>query len=283
MSLTVWQEHRFWLQILYEHALFVYENLSPGETEAVTQACAFMHEFCELLSELSGMDPHAPVHAPTNVGFAQRAYAVASRYCQFEEGLQKRRINNEVVLSLSPSYFNGTLLEAKEYIRLLSYYVKGIQPPHLPLLSLLNTWLIDQLGHSILLINMLDPLETIVATRSERFRNLFRSLLSQAQSMAMFPYSESEIYPRLALLGHETADVVKRFYRYVETVTRLYRKRQVLNKTTLRFLEHHFSETNYFLIKLSYYFPDIQPLPDGGRLYQSEDDEGRPHSRDAKK
>lgn len=42
-------EHRFWLQILGDHARFLFRSLSPAEVEAVSTAHHFIHVFDQLL------------------------------------------------------------------------------------------------------------------------------------------------------------------------------------------------------------------------------------------
>lgn len=48
---TALLEHRFWLQILGDHARFFYHSLSPTETEEIQRANMFMNEFDQLLDE----------------------------------------------------------------------------------------------------------------------------------------------------------------------------------------------------------------------------------------
>jgi hypothetical protein len=45
---------------------------------------------------------------------------------------------------------------------------------------------------------------------------------------------------------------------FIYSTVNKYKENKLLNKSTLRFLEHHFPETCYFIKKLSYYSPDLQ-------------------------
>ncbi|MDR6227338.1 DUF2935 domain-containing protein [Desmospora profundinema] len=262
MELRAWDEHHFWLEILEDHAQFVFEFLSPAEKKWVQAAKSYKQRFRALRQELQGIDRGAAVTSFEMIQFARRAQPVAAGYYQLETALQRLRIRNQIVITATPSYFNGTLLENEEYLRFLSHYVCGMEPPPLPLADLLELWLVDQLGHALLLINHLDPVEVQVAARADQFRAAFQALLLQNRTITGYLRSEPPGFPRQMKLAAQAAEQVTEFYFFVQYVVREFRNHQLMNKTTLRFLEHHFPEACYFLHKLSHYAPDITIPPD---------------------
>lgn len=142
-----YEEHRFWLEILDDHAHFVRDYLSPTEGQWVRLAQQYIDAFHGLRIRLSQLNPQQlDAKAPEMVAISQSIYPVAAGYYRFEGEMQRLRILNEVNLNLTPTYLNGTLNENQEYLRLLQYYVQGRQPVPLSLTDLLDLWLEDQLG-----------------------------------------------------------------------------------------------------------------------------------------
>lgn len=63
-------------------------------------------------------------------------------------------------------------------------------------------------------------------------------------------------------MAREVADSVIKLYRLVEKVVQLYKESEALNRTTLRFIEHHFPESCYFLRKLANFDPAVFDIGD---------------------
>lgn len=65
-------------------------------------------------------------------------------------------------------------------------------------------------------------------------------------------------FPLQIAFAREVSSTVLAFNQIVENVITLYKGKEVLNATTLRFLEHHFPESCYFLTKLSAFVPEME-------------------------
>ncbi|MFC0215593.1 DUF2935 domain-containing protein [Paenibacillus chartarius] len=180
--LTPWEEHLFWIGILEDHAQFVLDHLGGEETTRAQQAEQFRTAFKALRRRLFSLDRTLPVNDPGLVQFAQEARSVAYAYYLFEGELQKNRIENTVTIQLTPAYFNGTLGENEEYLRILHSYGQGRDYQKLSLYRLLDMWLEDQLGHAVLLSDHLDPTELGYIDRSRRFIEAFQALALQETS-----------------------------------------------------------------------------------------------------
>ncbi|EPZ43029.1 MULTISPECIES: DUF2935 domain-containing protein [Alicyclobacillus] len=261
MSISVWQEHRFWVDILLDHAQFVHDNLSPSETKWVNTASQFIVSFQSLSDELSTLHPALPESSGEMIEFAKKVHPVAYNYYRFEGHLQKLRISNDVNLNLSPTYLAGTTDENQEYLRLLSYYTKGQSAPMLSLPQLLDLWLFDQSGHGTLLADVLDPIEISLLKEVRGYVDVF--LVDLATNIVLKHYLKFTPpgFPFEKRFIRRVAENVVRFYRFVEETVHRYKQDEALNRTTLRFLEHHFPESCYFLTKLAYYDPGIYAIP----------------------
>ncbi|TYP79077.1 DUF2935 domain-containing protein [Paenibacillus methanolicus] len=255
--LTPWEEHRFWVEILQDHAYFVRDHLSVSEQEPIRLAQSYIDAFQSLYNELHALDKNGDYRNPGLVAFARKAWPVANGYFQLEGSLQRARIANRVNLNLSPTYLNGTLNENQEYLRLLGYMTHGQAPPPLALVDLMDLWLEDQLGHAILLINVLDPAEHGIRARAQIHLDAFRALFSQNEVIRGYLRFSPPGIPVQLRLARETLAAVNGFYEFVLEIIHLYRSTALLERTTLRFLEHHLPETCYFIRKLADLVPDV--------------------------
>jgi len=258
--LTVAEEHRFWLEILGDHAHFVHDHLSPSEVQWVQAAAGYIRAFCALLHRLDTLPPKPP-SSPEWVAFAKEAYSYAAGYYKLEGQLQALRIANQVNLNLSPTYLNGTLSENQEYLRLLGYYVQGVEAPGLPLWNLMELWMEDQLGHAVLLRNILDPVEIPLTNEAATIATAFQAHLTKSRAIHGYLRFTPPDFPAQLEFAREVSATVVRFYLMVLNVVTKYRRTEVLSRTTLRFLEHHIPETCYFLRKLTELVPDIEDIP----------------------
>lgn len=257
-SLTVWEEHFFWLEILQDHAIFVRDHLSATHKKEIEIAERFIQSFAGLLHNLQQLNPNSGYVTNEMITFARQVYPVAYEYYRFEGKMQNRRIKNEINLNLSPTYLNGTLSENQEYLRLLTDYINGRKPVPLRLDQLLDLWLDDQLGHIVLLRNVTDPIELEVEHQTNLYAQKFQMFILQNHHIKGYLRFIEEGFPRQQELALEVGRTVIEMNLYITSVVERYKGKKILNKTTLRFLEHHFPETCYFLKKLAEFAPELK-------------------------
>lgn len=256
-AINVWDEHLFWLGILQDHAIFVRDHLSKEDEEEISIAERFIQFFLMLLNELHQISPTLGVSSNELVEFAKRSYSVSFEYYRFEGQLQNLRIKNRINLNLSPTYLNGTLNENQEYLRILSYFANGQPPVPLRLDQLLDLWLEDQLGHIILLRNVTDPIELGVDQQANVYAQRFQMFILQNHHIKGFLRFTEEGFPRQKELAFEVGRTVIEMNLYIRSIVEKYHGNRILNKTTLRFIEHHFPETCYFIKKLAEFAPEL--------------------------
>lgn len=256
--ISIWEEHLFWLGILQDHAYFIRDHLSPTETEYVNTAEAYINWFGELNKMLENI-PRTSGHSDENMMyFSQRVWPVAKGYFEFEGKLQSLRIDNKVNLNLSPTYLNGTLAENQEYLRILSHLVQGKDPVPLPLVNLMDLWLEDQLGHALLFEDLLDPIELAARRQTEAYIGMYQGFMVQNRILKGYLRFKDPGFARQREFANEVGKTTLEMCRYISTMVHKFKENKLLNDSTLRFLEHHFPETCYFIKKLSYYAPELQ-------------------------
>ncbi|WP_146241135.1 DUF2935 domain-containing protein [Paenibacillus sambharensis] len=257
--LPPWNEHLFWIGILEDHAVFVIDHLSARETRWMEAASGYRAPFAQLRTQLQTLDPALPVSDERMIAFARNAQSLAHSYYQFEGELQRRRIENTVDIQLMPVYFNGTLLENEEYLRILGYYVSGKPYPPMSLHALIDMWLEDQLGHAILLSDHIDPTELPLLQQTGTFIDAFQAHMAKNHAIGGFLRFTPPGFPAQRKFAVDVSVTSLAFYSFVEQTIERFRRDEVLGRLTLRFLEHHLPETCYFLYQLARFDPRIVP------------------------
>ncbi|MFE8701405.1 DUF2935 domain-containing protein [Cytobacillus sp. FJAT-54145] len=260
-EISPWEEHRFWLEILKDHAYFVRDYLSPAEIQWVEKANQFIKWFEQVETQLSRISPNAQVQSNEMMAFSRNAYDVAYNYSLFEGQIMNLRLYNKININLTPTYFNGTLNENMEYLRILSYYMKGQAYQPLALTDLLDLWLEDQLGHAALLIRLVDGVEFDIIQSATALKGKFSQHIVKNNAIKGYLRVTQEGFPIQIRFGYEVAESVIQFNELVSHAVHLFKDDELINQATLRFLEHHFPESCYFMNKLSYYARDLQYPP----------------------
>ncbi|MFD0588835.1 DUF2935 domain-containing protein [Paenibacillus sp. GCM10027627] len=259
-DLTPFQEHSFWLEILEDHAHFMHDFLSPTEEKWVHAAGQYIEAFRGLRNRLSQLNPLLNVQSPEMKEISQAIYPVALGYYRFEGEAQRLRILNEINLNLTPSYLNGTLNENQEYLRLLQYYIHGRQPVPLSLMDLLDLWLEDQLGHAVLLQNVLDPVEIGYSEQADSYAKAFQAHMLKNDAIKGYLRFITPGFAVQMQLARAVSETTAQFYQMVLKIIELFQESSILSRATLRFLEHHLPETCYFIRKLKQFEPSIHKL-----------------------
>lgn len=253
-----WEEHYFWVNILLDHAFFVRDYLSPAETNLVEEANDFIGRFTRVRNQLEQIPQRSTINSPEIIQFSSYAAQVSYDYYLFEGKILNLSVNNQIQINITPTYFNGTLNENGEYLRILQYYMKGTDYPPLALVDLLDLWLEDQLGHAALLRRALDVSEQILLEQVGTITKLFSAHMLKNDAIKGYLRFLPPQFPAQISFAREVSHTVQAFNQLVEHVIRLYKGKSVFNATTLRFLEHHFPESCYFLTKLSAFVPEIE-------------------------
>jgi len=256
--ISLWDEHSFWLEMLQDHAYFVRDGLSPNESEYVEIARQFIRLYDELIGELQSIPRHAGYQDSQMIDFSRKAWQVVKSYYDFEGTLQSLRIDNKVNLNLSPTYLNGTLSENQEYLRILSYLAQGQEPVRLSVTQVMDLWLEDQLGHAVLFENLLDPIEVEANIATQEYKRRFQLYIVQNHHLKNYLRVKQPGFARQQEFIYQVGKTTLEMNQYIRTMVEKYKGNTLLNKTNLRFLEHHFPETCYFLASLSYYEPRLQ-------------------------
>jgi hypothetical protein len=266
LSLTVTQEHLFWLHVLEDHARFLLDRLAPHEQEWIGEADRFAAGFASLRGKLPVLPEPSLPYSQEWISFAKEAHRRAAGYYKLEGRLQALLLRKHIQLDLPPSFLNSTLNENQEYLRLLRYYVQGAEAPPLPLWDLMELWLGDQLGHANLLHDLADLTDVMKAEAIRTAEDLRTHLIRNKAIHGYLRFTPPGFDEQLEAAA-EAADCVTRFCRQLRDHTDRLNAKAAVSPFIDRFLKHQLVESAYFLQKLSDWLPGRPLLQEAAFLF----------------
>ncbi len=253
-SISITEEHHFWLANLRDHACLVRNHLTPEEDTWQEIAEQYRVTFEQLQDELQWNKSNGDT---PSAAFARRAQAAAYGYFRFEGHMQRLCLHHQVELYLSPSHLNSTLNENQDYLRLLYYWTRGEEAPPLPLADLTGLWLESQLNAMSSYCHLLDETEHAHLQQAEQLKQQLREHLAKNAAIRGYLRFTSEGFPLQISLAIETARTMNSLAHFSIAMAKLCRHNQVSSNCPSFYHQHIQSEASYFLGKLSARVPQI--------------------------
>ncbi|PTX55129.1 protein of unknown function (DUF2935) [Melghirimyces profundicolus] len=240
-------EHRFWLQVLGDHARFIRDSLAPGEKEAIRRAKGYVTAFDGLLE-----NARRPVTDPKAVrSLTGEAKQAAEGIREFKLSLVKAHLTASIGISLSPSFLNHMVNEVEEYLRLLSFLCRGEVPPREHPVHHHLLWLQDAYGHSSALAGNLDFVEKSWKKKSDRFTQHFEAFYLKAVELAGYLRTCLADFPALRRFHREVELEMALFQNFLQELEEFRLNKEVLGVLTPLMADHMFREECYYLTKLA--------------------------------
>jgi len=241
-------EHRFWLQILGDHARFILLALSPAEQEDVRQAESFIARFDALLAAARMQD------AETRLAALNREAMEATRALKtFKLGLLERLLTGKVDLLFTPTFLNHMVNELEEYERILGELLAGRPVPRLHPLHYDMVWLQDAIGHAAELSSDMDPVERRWIEKSRAFQMEFGAFFLKAVEMAGYLRTSLRDFPAFRQFHADVDLEMKLFMRFLQEIEELQIGPKLLDRIHPLMPDHMFREECYYLTKLAAY------------------------------
>jgi hypothetical protein len=239
-------EDRFWLQVLGDHARFIFNALAPDEQEEIQQANYFRNIFDQLLERsrqtLSGAELMA---------LNQQAYQQAQGIRNFKLNLLRKQLVERLRVGLPPTFFNHMVNEVEESLWVFNALMAGqIPPPQNPLHYHL-LWLLDAEGHAVALLDNLDNVERDLIERSNVFMNQFNDLYKKALELSGYQRTCLVEFPALARFNRQVDTQMIIFKEFLDLLEELVASKQALGTLTPLMPDHMAREECYYLTKLS--------------------------------
>ncbi|MED4584431.1 DUF2935 domain-containing protein [Brevibacillus choshinensis] len=237
-------EHRFWLQILGDHARMMYNSL-PRQAEADSRrAFSFISAYDRLLmqarQEISG-DQLQMVNRQAN--------ALTQELRTFKLHLIRESLTGK--LSLPITFLNHMVNEADEYLGILVWLLADQVPPLQHPIHHHLLWLSDASAHSSGIARSLDMVEKRLQAKSEDFIKVFDALYLKAIEMAGYMRSNMQQFPALTRFDQEAEWEILLFSKFLEELEELSLSAQLIGTLTPLIPDHMGREECYYLMKLS--------------------------------
>ena len=239
-------EHRFWLQIMGDHARLIQTALSPVEAHDAALAAGFIERFDRLLAEA-----RAPGAEARLADLNREAAAATRELKEFKLSLLERLLLGKVELLFTPTFLNHMVNELEEYERILAALLAGRPVPLFHPLHYDLVWLQDAVGHSASIAGDLDLTEKPWIRKSEAFQTGFEALFLKAIEMTGYMRTELREFPAFRKFHRDIDLEMKVFMRFLQELEEMQVSAELLDRISPLIPDHMFREECYYLTKLA--------------------------------
>ena len=243
---TVLFEHRFWLQVLGDHARFIHSTLAPKEVHEIEQAQYFINTMDALLARA-----RQSIKTQEVLDLSCQALEESQRIREFKLGLVRRHLVGEIDIGLPPTFINHMVNEVEEYIRILNSLVRRELPPPLNPLHHHLLWLPDAEGHAAGIASDLDSVERDLIAISEAFMHQFDDYYTKAIEFSGYTRTCLKDFPALSRFNKQVEEEILNFKKFLRHIEQLILSNKALGALTPLFPDHMAREECYYLIKLA--------------------------------
>lgn len=239
-------EHRFWLQVLGDHARFILNSLAPPETAHIAKAKRFVQVFDKLLA-----DARQTTGGEGLAALNREAHAETEALRSFKLELLARSLEGRLRSSLPPTFFNHMVNELEEYVRILDALLAGRPVPVYHPLHHDLLWLQDAHGHAGAIAMGLDRVEADLLRRSVDFEKHFQALYLKAVEMAGYLRAQLQEFPALRRFHRQVDLEMALFRKFLSELVELELNAEALDIISPLMPDHMAREECYYLLKLA--------------------------------
>ncbi|MEF3310035.1 DUF2935 domain-containing protein [Paenibacillus sp. GYB004] len=239
-------EHRFWLQILGDHSRFIYNALSPKESEDIQAAHHFIQSFDRLLELSRTAASNADIHTLT-----QQALPLTSQLRLFKLNLLQKLLLGQVTIGFTPTFINHMVNELEEYLRILNALAAGDAVPRFDALHHDMLWLSDAVGHAAAIASNLDFVEKRLIEKSQKFEVHFQQFYMKSIEMAGYMRTQLRDFPAFRRFHTDIDLEMKLFVSFLRELEEMELSAEVLDRIAPLMPDHMMREECYYLMKLA--------------------------------
>lgn len=238
-------EHQFWLQILGDHARFIFNTLSPREDVLIKQAEMFINTFDNLLKTSRYKISENELNTLNT-----EIYKAVLKIRQFKLDIISNQITGKIDISLPPSLINHMVNELDDYLLILNAITKKVyynaSPIYLHLL-----WLPDSSGHASFIANNLDMTQKQIIKTMKKYSKKFDNLYFKAIDFNGYMRTNIDEFPAFDQLNYDANKLATSFKETLKDLEGYVTNKKVLSTLNTLVFDHMFRETCYYLTKLA--------------------------------
>jgi hypothetical protein len=239
-------EHRFWLQVLGDHARFIKNALLPDESKEIDRARCFIRALDSLL-ELSRQET-APMRLDE---LNQLSCMRAEELRAFKLHLLERQLTGKLGIHLTPTFINHMVNELEEYLRVLAFLQNGEPVPVFDDIHHHLVWLVDAVGHASAITGNLDMTEKRLMELSSSFEKHFQDYYLKAIELAGYMRTNLCAFPALSRFNKEVDLEMTLFRQFLQELEVLALNKEMLSILSPLMADHMAREECYYLTKLA--------------------------------
>ncbi|MBD0381165.1 DUF2935 domain-containing protein [Paenibacillus sedimenti] len=243
---TALYEQRFWLQVLGDHARFIYNALAPSEGIEIEHARCFIHTFDSLLETARG-----DLDLPAIMMLNHSSYQKAQELRAFKLHLLQRHLTGKISINLPPTFLNHMVNEVEEALSVMGFLVRQELPSAPSPLHLHLVWLQDAFGHAGAIQDGLDLTENKRKEMSSHFAHQFRDFYLKAVEFAQYLRTNVHQFPALSRLNKEAELEMTLFLEFLRELEEQRLTLETLGAFAPLLADHMVREELYYLTKLS--------------------------------
>lgn len=237
-------EHRFWLQILGDHARFLIHMISIEDQEDIQKAFQFRDVFDQFLHRA-----RKNIEGTELATLTGQALQAATEFRSFKLLVLSKGLEGKI--HISTTLISHMVNELEEYLQVLSFLHAGKIPPGGHPLHHHLLWISDAAGHAASIESNLDMIEKKYIERSRQFHKVFDNMYLKAIELSGYLRSGLEQFPALTRYNGEAALEIEIFKGFLEEVERLELHAELLGPLMPLLPDHMAREECYYLIKLA--------------------------------
>ena len=238
-------EHRFWLQIMGDHARFIFFSLAPNEVEYLQRAQDFIIGFDQLLDQANNTESTEALDL-----VSKQAFQLTMQLREFKLLLLSLTLSSDIKIHLTSSFINDMLNELDEYITILhslnSNHPVLYHPLHYHLL-----WLPDAIGHAASVSSNIDFIEKDILDKSNYYELQFTDLYIKATMMNGYLRTQLDNFPSLSRLNKQVEVIITSFKTFLEELRDERMNGHILGTLFPLMADHMSREECYYLWKLT--------------------------------
>jgi hypothetical protein len=239
-------EHQFWLQIMGDHARFIFHSLSPKEMKDIETAEQFIRVFDQLMEQSHRIADDSQLVELNRVA---QQWTLSLR--AFKLSLLERLLLVKVGIGLTPTFLNHMINELEEYVRILGELVQGRPVPQFQSLHHDLLWLPDAAGHAAAISKELDAVEKRLIEKSEAFEQHFNEFYLKAIEFTGYLRTVNTRFPVIGRFHKDVNVEMVIFMAFLKEIEELELNEQLLSRLNPLVPDHMHREECYYLMKLA--------------------------------
>ncbi len=238
-------DNQFWLQAMGDHAIIIYETLSPVETGEIQKAGDFISLFNNLLANAREAIGDKDIEK-----LKECAQKAIRDFRDFKLHILTRQLTGHIRIALPTAVINHMVNEADEYIYNLGLYTSNTIPQLHPIHYDL-VWILDALGHANLIQSYTSYPFNDLVEEAGSFAHKLSILYNRTMEFAGYLRTGLKNFIALDQLHKEAFNQMRLFAEFFVDLELKISNKSIVVPLTVLFLDHMYREECYYLTRLA--------------------------------